>query len=266
MLNIPSDEHIKFLPDFLINHEFCQRRASLHVDAFCSSLSWARIAIHGATWTHSRISTRMYLHVIIHIRGWKVVMRSPRHADRRVLESVAGVHWPSSCQLRPFVRGRAISPDPPWVWYHLPTEIMVSAMDVAPRGLHVLVYYICPRNPQARSMHTCVRPSCARKESTCYCPGNWSGSCRFFSWTILHLKDTAAINEGKTIHATFLTDSVLYEFFFMLEQNFRTPRSVRNTHLETHHQPQEVRDSPLTRRAVSLMLLRFFFFDELTEF
>lgn len=39
---------------------------------------------------------------------------------------------------------------PMGVVHHLPTEIMVSAVDVAPRGLHVLVYYICPRNPRVR--------------------------------------------------------------------------------------------------------------------
>jgi hypothetical protein len=58
--------------------------------------------------------------------------------------------------------------DPPWVWYHLPTEIMVSAVDVAPRGLRVLVYYICPRNPGLASVRTCAHPPCARKESPRY--------------------------------------------------------------------------------------------------
>lgn len=61
---------------------------------------------------------------------------------------------------RTAMRHGVVLSDPPWVWYHLPAEIMVLVWWTrAPRGLRVLVYYICPRNTRASPFpRTLFRP------------------------------------------------------------------------------------------------------------
>jgi len=248
---------------------FVMSRVSLHADAnaFCF-LSRARIAIHGATWIHSRISTRMYLRCNTYTRvkgGY--AFAGARHAGRRVLESVAGVHWPSSCQLRPFVRGRAISPDRP------PMGVVPSSNRdyglrrgrCSPRAPRTRILYLPEKSSGSPDAHVCASTVCPERIGSLP-PRQLERSAALLLADNIYLKDTVAINEGKD---TFLTDSVLYKFFFVLEKNFRTPRSVRNIHLETCHQPQEAEILQLTRHAVSLMFLQFFLFwifDELTDF
>lgn len=183
---------------------------------------------------------------VIHTRGWKVVMpgeaRWPRIVHTYIRCRCTGrllvpQHRPSSGADV----ARAISPDPPWVWYHLPTEIMVSAVDVTPRGLRVLVYYICPRNPRARSAHTCAHPPCVREESTRYCPPATGADCATLLLTngIVFERYGRAISEGKNNAVTFFhKDSVSREIFLRRSKVFGYPIAcVVLMHLETCHQP-----------------------------
>lgn len=82
-------------------------------------------------------------------------------------------------------------PDPPWVWYHLPTEIMVSApWTLIPAGT-AYSYIIFAReiSGPSRGAHVCAHPQCARKESARYC--NWGGnlSCAAATFFLLGERD-----------------------------------------------------------------------------
>lgn len=137
----------------------------MHADAFCSSLSRARIAIHGATWTHSRISTRMYLHVI-HIRGWKVVTRSPGEADR----------WPESTWIRcwstlaVFVPASSLRP---WSSYlsRPPMGVVPSSNRdyglrrgrCSPRAPRTRILYLPEKSSGSLDAHVCASTVCPER-------------------------------------------------------------------------------------------------------
>lgn len=146
---------------------------------FCSvPLSRARIAIRGRTCARMYLRCNTYTRVKGGYAGRGTLATDIVHTYIRCAGVLAAFSCPSIGPSSVADVARAISPDPPWVWYHLPTEIMVFAVDVnSPRAPRTRILYLPEKSSGSLVAHVCASTVCSGRISSRYCPPATGADC-----------------------------------------------------------------------------------------